>query len=279
MQSKIVLITGCSSGIGRALAQEFFQRNFIVYATARKIETLDKLKQQGMYTLSLDVNDNKNVDEVISHIIQQSGKIDILINNAGYASISPLIDLSADVLENQFQTNVFSPLYLIQKTFPHMKENGGGMIVNIGSISGIFSTPFAGAYCATKAAVHSLSDALRMELAPFNIKVVTVQPGAIRSNFGNRSEKEVTQNVTKKSDYNSIMDAIHQRAQTSQENPTPVDVFAKKLTDELTKQNPKPIIRLGKGSHSLLLLKRLLPEKMLDKILMKKFKLNELNRQ
>lgn len=278
MQSKVVLITGCSSGIGRALAQEFFKQNFTVYATAREIETLDELKQQGMHTLSLDVNDKKNVDEVISQIIQQSGKIDILINNAGYASISPLIDLSPDALENQFKTNVFSPLYLIQKTYPHMKENGGGMIVNIGSISGIFSTPFAGAYCATKAAVHKLSDALRMELAPFNIKVVTVQPGAISSNFGNRSEKEVAQNVSTKSDYSPIMDAIYQRAQTSQENPTLVEIFVKKLIDKLTEPNPKSIIRLGKGSHSLLLLKRLLPEKTLDKILMKKFRLNQLKK-
>ena len=221
------------------------------------------------------MTDRKKINDVISKIVQDQQRIDFLVNNAGYGAIGPVVEMPGDKLYQQFETNVFAPINLIQAVFPNMVKSGGGCIVNIGSISGILVTPFAGAYCASKASVHALSDSLRMELAPFNIRVVTVQPGAIQSNFGNRAHNEVKQNVTKNSFYAEIIDAIQRRAYSSQENPTPAEKLAKKLVKELMKKNPKTTIRVGRGSHSLPFLKRWLPQKILDKILIRKFNLNK----
>lgn len=275
-QKKVVLVTGCSTGIGRALAEEFLKKDFIVYATARKIKTLAELKVKGIFIKTLDITVEKNVADVVGQIISEQGRIDILVNNAGYAAIGPIAEMPMEELKQEFETNVLAQVNLIQRIVPHMQRQKSGLIVNIGSVSGILTTPFAGAYCATKSALHSISDALRMELAPFGIKVITVQPGAVKSNLGNRSDSDVGKHVSADSAYAPILDAIHQRAQTSQENPMSAEEFAAKLVKILNKKNPKIIIRLGKGGHFLPFLKRLLPESMLDKILSKKFKLNKL---
>ena len=275
---QVVLITGCSTGIGRALAEEFNRQNFTVYATARRIDTLSELKKIGIHTLKLDVTDGKNINQVVAQIAKGQGKIDILINNAGYSSISPIAEIPLKELRQQFETNIFSAINLIQHVVPQMVKKKSGTIVNIGSVSGILTTPFAGAYCASKTALHSLSEALRMELAPFNIKVIIVQPGAIQSNLGNASKSTVSRNVKYDSMYASIKEAIYERADYSQQNPTPTATFARQLIAELKKENPKKIIRLGKGGYSLPFLKRWLPDSLLDKIMSKKFGLNQLKR-
>jgi len=146
----------------------------------------------------------------------------------------------------------------------------------MGSVSGILTTPFAGAYCSSKASLHSLSESLRMELAPFNIKVLIVQPGAIKSNLGDTSKSSVSRSVTSNSIYASILNSIIERADYSQQDPTPTATFAKQLVDELKKENPKKVIRLGKGGFSLPFLKRWIPDSILDKIMIKKFGLNKL---
>ncbi|OQX95001.1 short-chain dehydrogenase [candidate division KSB1 bacterium 4572_119] len=272
---EVVLITGCSTGIGRALALEFLNKKYQVYATARKLKTLSDLKEKGIQTLTLDILNEKDIKKVLNTVAKEQGKIDIIVNNAGYAAIGPMAEIPQYELEKQFRTNVFAPLRLIQLSVPFLTKSEQGMVVNIGSVSGILTTPFAGAYCSSKAALHSISDALRMELMPFNIKVITVQPGAIESNFGKRADQGVLENIGQSSMYGTIIDSIHQRAKASQENPTPADLFAKKLVSELGKKNPKITIRLGKGAYALPALKRLIPERFLDKILSNKFKLNQ----
>jgi len=274
--TSVVLITGCSSGIGRAIAEEFNRQNFIVYATARKIETLSELKKDGIHTLTLDVNNEKNIKQAISQIIKEQGKIDVLVNNAGYSSVCPVAEIPLKELRLQFETNILSAINLIQHVVPNMIKKKNGKIVNMGSVSGILTTPFAGAYCSSKASLHALSEALRMELAPFNIKVIIVQPGAIQSNLGNTSKRSVSRNINADSLYRSILDSINKRADYSQQNPTPTTVFAKQLIAELKKENPKKIIRLGKGGFSLPFLKRWIPDSVLDKIMIKKFGLNKL---
>jgi short-subunit dehydrogenase len=269
-----VLITGCSTGIGYALAQECFRQNFEVYATARKVETLSKLEQEGMHTLRLDVTDEKNIEQVVAQIFEEHGSIDMLINNAGYSSIGPLAEMALIELRLQYETNVFAAKNIMQKVLPYMLNQKYGKIVNIGSVSGILTTPFAGAYCSTKAALHSLTEALRMELAPFNIKVILVQPGAIKSNLGETSKLKAIQNVKPDSHYFAIQEAIFARADYSQQNPTATETFAKKLVHELMKENPKKVIRLGKGSFTLPFLKRWAQLSLLDDKLIKTFKLN-----
>lgn len=151
---EVVLITGCSSGIGHALSLEFYRRGFEVIATAINRDSLNQLEEAGITTLSLNVNERTQIAEVLVAIMRQNGSIDILINNAGFAQMGPIIEIPQELMQAQFQTNVFSPLYLSQQVVPIMKKAGKGLIVNMGSISGVATSPFSGPYCASKAAFH-----------------------------------------------------------------------------------------------------------------------------
>ncbi len=273
---KVVLITGCSSGIGKALALEFLNNNFKVVATARKKEDLLDLEEKGCQIEQLDVVNNDDQFRVVEKALKIFGKIDILINNAGYGLMAPTIDLSEEEIHKQFQTNVYAPLSLIRKVASSMKENGSGLIINMGSISGIATTPFAGAYCASKAALHSFSDALRMELRPFGIEIMIVQPGSIKSNFGEASMERASSNFSNNSWYKSLESSILKRANGSQIVSTPAVVFAKKIVSIVKRGNVPPHLLIGKKSLSLPLLKKLLPTKLYDSILSKKFGLNSL---
>jgi short-subunit dehydrogenase len=194
----------------------------------------------------------------------------------------PIEDLRA-----QFETNVFAPMELSKACLPllmakattakNADDSKNALIVNIGSVSGITTTPFSGAYCATKSALHALSDAQRMELAPFNIDVITVQPGAIESKFGDNSLTNVLKRITPESLYAPLKEAIKDRATASQNNPTPASEFADILIEKLSNK-PKAVIRIGNGSFGLPFLKRWLPISMLDKILSKKFNLSALKK-
>jgi NAD(P)-dependent dehydrogenase (short-subunit alcohol dehydrogenase family) len=271
MTTKTVLITGCSSGIGRALCEEFHARGHRVVATARRIETLDALKSRGMGVEELDVTEDRQVSQVIAEVLHREGRIDILVNNAGYGLMGPMLDLPDSEVLMQFQTNEFGPLGLIRAVAPSMRARGGGLIVNIGSISGIVTTPFAGAYCASKASVHSISEALRMELAPFGIRVVTVQPGGIRSNFGNASLTAAQRAMRTESWYASIRKSIDKRAMESQSNATPAHQFARRLVDIVVSKRVPPVVRLGSKSFSLPFLKKALPTVILDSIFRKRY--------
>ena len=246
--SRTVLITGCSTGIGKALAQEFHNKGDKVFATARKLEAIADLKSQGMETVQLDVNDSASIAAAVETVQGSIDKLDVIINNAGYATMGPIIEIPKDEMQKQFETNVFSPIYVTQAFLPLLKQSKQGVIANIGSVSGLLTTPFAGAYCATKAALHKLSDAMRMELAPFNIKVVIVQPGAIQSEFGNTATKVLDETLPPDSDYIPIKAAIEKRASASQKNPTKASVFAEVLRKELTRPKPKEVVRIGNGS-------------------------------
>ncbi len=277
---KSVLITGCSSGIGRALCEKYLIEGFHVYASARNIHSLTDLPQHPeLKKLALDVNDASSIHNAIAHIKQDHKRLDVLINNAGYAAMGPLIDMPIEDLRAQFETNVFAPMELTKACLPLLmaktETDERAQVVNIGSVSGITTTPFSGAYCATKAALHSLSDAQRMELSPFGIDVITVQPGAIESKFGDNSLANVLQRITPESLYAPLKDAIKARATASQDNPTPAAEFADILIAQLLNK-PKAVIRIGNGSFGLPLLKRWLPAAILDKILSKKFNLPSL---
>lgn len=278
--SKTVLITGCSSGIGQALAKEFHKQGFKVYASARNTDSLSELSAIGINTLKLDVNSSEQIASAIAQIQQQSGQLNVLINNAGYAAMGPVTELNSDSLQQQFATNVFAPMALISAALPLLKKAAQSQqvaqVVNIGSISGLVTTPFSGAYCATKSAIHSLSDALRMELKPFGIDVITVQPGAIQSNFGDNSLAGVSNLIADNSLYAPVKQHIEARATASQENPTPASEFAEILVSKLQQAKVPATIKIGNGSVLLPLLKRILPTNTLDKILMKKFGLTSL---
>lgn len=271
-RQKTVLITGCSSGIGLALAKALTDLRWRVFGCTRRNDTIGTLREMGVTPVVMDVNDAEQVRQGLAQIERDAGSLDMLVNNAGYGQMGPLLELSHEQLHAQFSTNLFAPMTLVRHAVPLMLKQQSGYIVNIGSISGITPTPFSGAYCASKAALHCLSDALRMELAPFNIKVITVMPGAIRSQFGDTASKHVEQMIKPDSLYKQFAHGIRKRAGISQTNPTPAEELARRLATILNRPGDKPsVIKFGRGSTSLPLLKRLLPDNWLDQILMRKF--------
>jgi len=269
----VVLISGCSTGIGRALAVEFAARDWNVFASARNLSAVDDLRAPHVETLSLDVTDEKSIAVCVDAVMAKAGRIDMLINNAGLLLIGPLVELETSELRRQFETNVIGQTALTRAVVPHMIRRRSGKIVNISSVSGVLPTPFAGAYCSTKAALTALSDALRMELDPFGIEVITVQPGGIKSNLSGNADKNLDR--FKNSPYGPIQDFIVARANASQQKATPAEEFAKKLVDKLMrKKNPK-LIRLGKDSTLMPLIAGF-PRSFIDALLRKKFGLDRL---
>ncbi|MEE9912348.1 MAG: SDR family NAD(P)-dependent oxidoreductase [Deltaproteobacteria bacterium] len=272
-KGSVVLISGCSSGIGLALAREFASLGCRVFATARKPEKIEPLKKEKMETAALDVTDSDSIEACVHEVVGKAGRIDVLVNNAGYMQMGPVIDISTDDMRRQFDTNVFGAAALTRAVAPHMIKQRSGLIVNIGSVSGICATPFAGVYCATKAAMHLLSDSLRMELAPFNIAVIVVQVGAIRSNIGETAIKNIIE--AKKSVYAPLIEYIKARAVASQKDPTPAEEFSKALVDQLSRARIPKIIRIGKESIRMPFYKKL-PVDLVDRLMSKAFGLDKL---
>lgn len=184
MASKAVLITGCSSGIGHATAELLAREGWTVYATARKPETLSDLDRAGCRTLSLDVTDEDSMTAAVDAVTAAEGAVGVLVNNAAYGLQGAVEAVPLDALRAQFETNVFGLVRLTQLVLPAMRARGAGHIINLSSMGGHFSLPGSFGVHASKHAVEAISDALRMELRPFGIAVVIVEPGPIRTAFG-----------------------------------------------------------------------------------------------
>ncbi|MCB0220272.1 MAG: SDR family oxidoreductase, partial [Chrysiogenetes bacterium] len=176
LKNQVILITGCSSGIGRALSLELAARGHRVYASARRPEALEDLKSKGIDAVALDVNDGESIKAAVHLIHEDAGRIDMVVNNAGFSLVGPLAEVDLADFRRELETNVVGPVALAQAAIPHMVKQGSGRIVNVGSTVGILPTPFAGAYCASKSAIHMLSEVMRIELAPFGIDVILVAP-------------------------------------------------------------------------------------------------------
>lgn len=182
--SKAVLITGCSTGIGRSTAEHLVSRGHTVYATARRAESIADLEAKGCRTLALDVTDEASMQAAVDHVTGEAGAVGVLVNNAGYSQSGALETLAMDDVRRQFETNVFGLLRMAQLCLPGMRVQGWGRIVNISSMGANFVFPGGGIYHATKYAVDAMSDALRFESKAFGVGVVIIQPGLIRTEFG-----------------------------------------------------------------------------------------------
>jgi len=182
-REQTILITGCSTGIGRATAMRLAAAGHRVYATARSPESIADLEARGCRTLGLDVTDEASMEAAVAEIGEEAGGVDSLVNNAGYSQSGAIETLDMDALRRQFETNVFGLVRMTQLVLPGMRAKGGGRVVNISSMGANFTFPGGGAYHATKYAVEAISDALRYEVEGFGIDVVVIQPGAIRSDF------------------------------------------------------------------------------------------------
>ncbi|WKL54039.1 SDR family oxidoreductase [Pseudomonas kielensis] len=266
----VALITGCSSGIGRALAEVFKAAGYQVWASARKPEDVATLTAAGFTAVQLDVNDGPALEQLSERINQQHGGLDVLINNAGYGAMGPLLDGGVPAMQRQFETNVFAIVGVTRAMFPVLRRTKG-LVVNIGSVSGVLVTPFAGAYCASKAAVHALSDALRMELAPFGVRVMEVQPGAIASSFAKNAGHEAERLISEQSPWFPLREGIRARAKASQDKPTAASEFAADLLKAVQQDRPPRLLRVGNGSRALPLLAAWVPKGLLEWVLKKRF--------
>jgi NAD(P)-dependent dehydrogenase (short-subunit alcohol dehydrogenase family) len=190
--SKAVLITGCSSGIGRATALGLADSGWRVYATARRPEAIADLQEAGCETLALDVTDEASMRAAVDAVERAEGAVGVLINNAGYSQSGAIETVPLDAVRRQFETNVFGLVRLTQMVLPKMRAQGWGKIVNIGSMGGRLSFPGGGHYHATKHALEAISDALRFELRGFGIDVILLEPGLITTEFGEAATASMT---------------------------------------------------------------------------------------
>ncbi|XP_074295450.1 short-chain dehydrogenase RED1-like [Silene latifolia] len=238
--SPVVVITGCSKGgIGNALARAFAAEKCRVVATSRKLDTMSDLEGVPMlFVEEVDVKSDESVNRVLSNVVERFGRIDVLVNNAGVQCVGPLAEIPLSALQSTFDTNVYGTMRLIQAVVPHMASRRKGKIVNIGSVSVLAPGPWAGAYVSSKAAIHALTDTLRLELRPLGIDVINVVPGAIKSNIANSATNSYTQMPEWKL-YKKYEAAIRDRINTSQgPKSTPAEEFAKKTVVAVLKKNP-----------------------------------------
>lgn len=184
---KSIIITGASSGIGKETAKLFALKGFKVFATARNVQAMADLKELGCILIKLDVTDDESIQKAFKQIYESTSVVDILINNAGFSQNGFLEELSRDQLLHQFEVNVFGLLRVTQQVLPQMRSSGSGLIINVGSMGGDFTTPGASAYHASKYALESFTDGLRQELKGFGIKVSLIKPGGVATNFINNA--------------------------------------------------------------------------------------------
>lgn len=273
MTQPVALITGCSSGIGQALAQVMLNEGYQVWATARKPQSLAALVERGAVALELDVNNAGQLAACAERLHNEAGRLDVLVNNAGYGAMGPILDADRDTLLKQFDTNVFAPLQLVRATSDLLRASEG-LVINIGSVSGVTTTPFSGVYCASKAALHALSDALRLELTPFGIKVMTVKPGSIASDFGNNATAAIT--IDEQSWFKPWEKAVQARAMASQKSDsTSAHDFALELMSYIKNPLRPEEALIGANSRKMVSLKRWLPTSILDAQLRKRFGLDK----
>lgn len=267
---RVVLITGCSSGIGRALAGAFSDAGLRVAATARRPESIEDLDGERQLTLALDVTDGGGVSAAVASVLDWAGRIDVLVNNAGYGLIGPLAEIDIGELRRQLETNVVGAVAAIGAVVPHMAAAGGGCIVNIGSVSALLATPYGGAYSGSKAALHLISDALRAEVAPFGISVVVVRVGAVATRFADTAGRGIERFRDPSSLYREHVAGIEARAGMSRNLAMPAEVFARKVVRAVTRPDPPAVLKLGGGAFLVPLIAKL-PKKLLARLLGRKF--------
>jgi NAD(P)-dependent dehydrogenase (short-subunit alcohol dehydrogenase family) len=270
--SKAVLITGCSTGIGRATAQRLAKRGWTVYATARREESLAGL--EGCRTLALDVTDEASMQAAVDTVAREHGAVGVLINNAGYSQSGAVESVSMDEVRRQFETNVFGLVRLTQMVLPGMREQRWGKIVNLSSMGANFVFPGGGFYHATKYAVDALSDALRFEVRGFGVDVIIVQPGLIKTEFGNAAVSGVPVDGGPYADFNAAVGAatkgVYESGPLGMLGGGP-EAVAKAIEKAITARRPKARYRVTPSAHLLIRQRSLMTDRMWDTMLRSQF--------
>jgi NADP-dependent 3-hydroxy acid dehydrogenase YdfG len=271
--SKAVLITGCSTGIGRATAERLAKAGMTVYATARRPEQIADLEQAGCRTLALDVTDEGSMSAAVAAVEEAEGAIGALVNNAGYSQNGALETVALDDVRRQFETNVFGLLRMCQLVLPGMRRQGYGRIVNLSSIGGKLTFPGGGAYHGTKHAVEALSDVLRFEVRGFGIDVVVIEPGLIKTKFGDTSVASVPEDGGPYAEFNTAVadataGAYGGRLSVLAAGP---EAAAKVIEKALTASRPRTRYKVTAGARVLLANRALLPDRAWDAVLRSSF--------
>jgi NADP-dependent 3-hydroxy acid dehydrogenase YdfG len=215
--SRAVLITGCSTGIGRATAERFARNGWTIYATARRPETLAELEATGCRTLALDVCDEESMRAAVTLVTAEQGAVGVLVNNAGFSLTGPIENLPMEEVRRQFETNVFGLVRMTQLVLPGMRDQGWGRIVNVSSMGGKLTFPGMGFYHGTKYAVEAISDALRYEVGGFGVRVIVIEPGLVKTAFGETATKDASSAAESEAPYAEFADAVGRRITGSYE--------------------------------------------------------------
>lgn len=266
MSNKVVLVTGASSGMGKATAIHLNKAGYIVYAGARRIERMKHLEQQGIHVLNLDVIDDKSMVLAIETIIKEQGRIDILVNNAGYGSYGAVEDVPMSEAKYQFEVNVFGMARLIQLVLPYMRSNRFGKIVNISSVGAKTYEPLGAWYHSTKYAVEGLSDCLRLEVEEFGIDVIIIEPGGIKTEWAGIA----ADNLLRTSGDTVYGDLAKKYANALKQGNmgTNPDIIAQIIEKAISVKKPKTRYAAGFGATFFLFARKILPDRLYDKFWM-----------
>jgi short-subunit dehydrogenase len=266
--AKVALVTGASSGIGDQTAQQLREKGFEVYGVARRVERMADLAERGVHIFAMDVTDDGSMVEGVRRVVDEQGHIDVLVNNAGYGSYGAVEDVSIDEARRQFEVNVFGLARLTQLVIPHMRAQGSGRIINISSIGGKFYEPLGAWYHATKFAVEGFSDSLRMELKPFGIDVVIIEPAAIVTEWSTIARDKLVE-ASRGGAYEDRAERIRatmERGDTGMAATQP-DVVARKIVHAATTRHPRARYPVGRGGGSLLFARLVLPDRAMDAVI------------
>ena len=265
--SKVALVTGASSGIGMETTKLLVKQGYTVYGAARRLEKMQELKQDGVKLLEMDVTNEVSMVNGINEILKAEGRIDVLVNNAGYGSYGALEDVPLSEARYQFEVNIFGMARLTQLVLPHMRDQHSGRIINISSIGGKLGEPHGAWYHATKYAVEGLSDSLRMELKEFGIDVVIIEPGAIITEWAGIAREYMlkTSGSTAYGELTRKHVKMFERADKTGSKPI---VVAKTIVKAITVSRPKTRYATGGGAKMILFVKSILSDRMFDKLLL-----------
>ena len=270
MKSKVVLITGASSGIGYEAAQRMARRGCKVYAAARRVELMEPLRKEGIVPVRLDVCNQESMRQCVDTVVQAEGRIDVLVNNAGYGYFGAVEMVSDAEARRQLEVNVFGLASMCRLVIPVMRRQGAGRIVNTSSIAGLTVFPFGGWYHVSKYSVEALSDALRMELKPFGIEVSMIEPGGIRTDWGiiaARHLRESSQGTPYEPVALAEADLMHKGY--SGTFLTDPGVVARAMSRAALAKRPRARYRLGRFSTLAIWTHRLLPARWWDWVMLR----------
>jgi NAD(P)-dependent dehydrogenase (short-subunit alcohol dehydrogenase family) len=266
--SKVVLITGGSSGIGKAIGEFLFHKGFTVYGTSRNPE---KITNSIFPLIALDVRNAESINHAIDKVISISKRIDVVINNAGVGITGPIEETPTDEMRKNFETNFFGPIEVIKAVLPQMREQKSGLIINITSIAGYMGLPYRGIYSASKSALEIVTESISMEVKSFGINMVNVAPGDFATNIAaGRYHARVIENSAYEIPYSAILDQMNQHVDTGC-NP---DEMAIAIYTIINDKNPKLHYKIGAFMQKFsIVLKRILPDRIYEKMLMNHYKL------